>query len=170
MISIRVSTQSLRISMFTKWRRLAMLTWLFPACRSATAIYTRVKSLACLYVFFKLSPISVYVTDLTTSWSCALVYTRDLASLVSSDSKCHVTASLATRSIRHRAWSRTECVNFFFNLYLKFTVYQRNNVIGWLPNWFTALKIHVSPQTKALLDTFGTFRLDLRGQVEMKVR
>lgn len=32
-----------------------------------------------------------------------------------------------------------------------------------------ALKIHVSSQTKALLDSFGTFRLDLRGDVEMKV-
>ena len=33
-----------------------------------------------------------------------------------------------------------------------------------------ALKIHVSPTTKELLDTFGTFRLELRGEVEMKVR
>ncbi|XP_057376143.1 atrial natriuretic peptide receptor 1-like [Daphnia carinata] len=31
-----------------------------------------------------------------------------------------------------------------------------------------ALKIHVSPATKALLDSFGTFRLELRGDVEMK--
>ncbi|XP_013783339.1 atrial natriuretic peptide receptor 1-like, partial [Limulus polyphemus] len=30
------------------------------------------------------------------------------------------------------------------------------------------LKIHVSPQTKEVLDCFGTFRLDLRGEVEMK--
>jgi len=35
---------------------------------------------------------------------------------------------------------------------------------------FTALKIHVSPTTKELLDSFGTFRLELRGEVEMKVR
>lgn len=33
-----------------------------------------------------------------------------------------------------------------------------------------ALKIHVSPATKALLDSFGTFRLELRGDVEMKAR
>ncbi|XP_059145304.1 atrial natriuretic peptide receptor 2-like [Physella acuta] len=32
-----------------------------------------------------------------------------------------------------------------------------------------ALKIHVSPDTKAILDTFGTFILELRGDVEMKV-
>lgn len=32
----------------------------------------------------------------------------------------------------------------------------------------TALKIHVSPATTALLDSFGTFRLELRGEVEMK--
>ncbi|CAK1594039.1 unnamed protein product [Parnassius mnemosyne] len=31
-----------------------------------------------------------------------------------------------------------------------------------------ALKIHVSPTTKALLDTFGTFRLECRGEVAMK--
>ncbi|XP_076324600.1 atrial natriuretic peptide receptor 1-like isoform X2 [Tachypleus tridentatus] len=30
------------------------------------------------------------------------------------------------------------------------------------------LKIHVSPTTKEVLDTFGTFSLELRGQVEMK--
>jgi hypothetical protein len=30
------------------------------------------------------------------------------------------------------------------------------------------LKIHVSPATKALLDSFGTFRLELRGDIEMK--
>ncbi|XP_047510982.1 atrial natriuretic peptide receptor 1-like isoform X1 [Pieris napi] len=31
-----------------------------------------------------------------------------------------------------------------------------------------ALKIHVSPTTKALLDTFGTFKLECRGEVAMK--
>lgn len=31
------------------------------------------------------------------------------------------------------------------------------------------LKIHVSPTTKTLLDTFQTFRLDCRGEVAMKV-
>ncbi|XP_050066957.1 atrial natriuretic peptide receptor 1 isoform X3 [Aphis gossypii] len=31
-----------------------------------------------------------------------------------------------------------------------------------------ALKIHVSPQTKEVLDTFGTFDLELRGEIEMK--
>ncbi|KAF0772896.1 receptor-type guanylate cyclase gcy-20-like [Aphis craccivora] len=33
---------------------------------------------------------------------------------------------------------------------------------------FLALKIHVSPQTKEVLDTFGTFDLELRGEIEMK--
>jgi len=28
----------------------------------------------------------------------------------------------------------------------------------------------VSPKTKAVLDTFGSFELELRGEVEMKVR
>jgi hypothetical protein len=36
--------------------------------------------------------------------------------------------------------------------------------------FFAALKIHVSPKTKAVLDTFGSFELELRGEVEMKVR
>lgn len=31
------------------------------------------------------------------------------------------------------------------------------------------LKIHVSPITKNVLDTFGTFDLECRGEVEMKV-
>ncbi|KAL1461376.1 hypothetical protein WDU94_013278 [Cyamophila willieti] len=31
-----------------------------------------------------------------------------------------------------------------------------------------ALKVHVSPTTKEVLDTFGTFILELRGEVEMK--
>ncbi|XP_050420334.1 atrial natriuretic peptide receptor 1 isoform X4 [Adelges cooleyi] len=31
-----------------------------------------------------------------------------------------------------------------------------------------ALRIHVSPQTKEVLDTFGTFDLELRGEIEMK--
>ena len=30
-------------------------------------------------------------------------------------------------------------------------------------------KIHISPQTKALLDTFGTFIVSARGEVEIKV-
>ena len=33
----------------------------------------------------------------------------------------------------------------------------------------TALKIHISPYTKEVLDQFGTFQLELRGAVEMKV-
>ena len=32
-----------------------------------------------------------------------------------------------------------------------------------------ALKIHISQATKEILDTFGTFQIELRGQVEMKV-
>ena len=32
-----------------------------------------------------------------------------------------------------------------------------------------ALKIHLSPQTKEILDTFRTFKVELRGPVEMKV-
>jgi hypothetical protein len=32
-----------------------------------------------------------------------------------------------------------------------------------------ALKIHVSPTTKGILDRFGVFELELRGEVTMKV-
>jgi len=35
--------------------------------------------------------------------------------------------------------------------------------------WLAELKIHVSPDTKQILDTFNTFQLELRGPVEMKV-
>ena len=35
--------------------------------------------------------------------------------------------------------------------------------------FISALKIHVSPVTKEILDQFGTFVLTLRGPVEMKV-
>ena len=34
---------------------------------------------------------------------------------------------------------------------------------------FSAMKIHVSPVTKSILDKFGTYQLELRGDVEMKV-
>lgn len=33
-----------------------------------------------------------------------------------------------------------------------------------------ALKIHVSPVTKEVLDTFGTFQLECRGEMQLKVR
>lgn len=33
-----------------------------------------------------------------------------------------------------------------------------------------ALKIHVSPATKEILDTFNTFNLELRGEIVIKVR
>lgn len=35
-------------------------------------------------------------------------------------------------------------------------------------NVLTALKIHVSGATKEILDTFGTFRLELRGEIDLK--
>lgn len=35
---------------------------------------------------------------------------------------------------------------------------------------FSALKIHVSSATKEVLDEFGYFDLELRGDVEMKAR
>lgn len=36
--------------------------------------------------------------------------------------------------------------------------------------FFSALKIHVSSATKEVLDEFGYFDLQLRGDVEMKAR
>jgi hypothetical protein len=36
--------------------------------------------------------------------------------------------------------------------------------------YFTALRIHLSSATKEVLDEFGYFDLQLRGDVEMKVR
>lgn len=40
----------------------------------------------------------------------------------------------------------------------------------FLALFLSALKIHVSPQTKEVLDTFNCFELEFRGEVEMKVR
>lgn len=37
------------------------------------------------------------------------------------------------------------------------------------PSSCTALKIHLSSETKAVLEEFGGFELELRGDVEMKV-
>ena len=36
--------------------------------------------------------------------------------------------------------------------------------------YFSALKIHVSPHTKSVLDQFSSFILETRGETEMKVR
>ena len=53
--------------------------------------------------------------------------------------------------------------------------YQKRNVVIYSPhseNGFcclAALKIHVSSATKEVLDEFGYFDLQLRGDVEMKV-
>lgn len=41
------------------------------------------------------------------------------------------------------------------------------NIIYFFP--IAALKIHVSPKTKEILDTFGTFELVCRGEVTLKV-
>lgn len=38
-----------------------------------------------------------------------------------------------------------------------------------LPLSYLALKIHLSSETKAVLEEFGEFELELRGDVEMKV-
>ncbi|XP_025194513.1 atrial natriuretic peptide receptor 1 [Melanaphis sacchari] len=42
------------------------------------------------------------------------------------------------------------------------------NTASRMESYGQALKIHVSPQTKEVLDTFGTFDLELRGEIEMK--
>jgi len=41
---------------------------------------------------------------------------------------------------------------------------------AFAPLCHPALKIHVSSTTKEVLDEFGCFELELRGDVEMKVR
>lgn len=42
--------------------------------------------------------------------------------------------------------------------------------VPFAPLCHPALKIHVSSTTKEVLDEFGCFELELRGDVEMKVR
>lgn len=74
----------------------------------------------------------------------------------------------------------------FDAIHLQFTIYKRSVsftlilnthiepvsiyfVLVLIVHSFLALKIHVSPSTKEVLDSFGTFELELRGEVEMKV-
>lgn len=59
----------------------------------------------------------------------------------------------------------------FFYAHLKYTHRTSFNLIIFSTDcsFFLALKIHVSPSTKEVLDSFGTFELELRGEVEMKV-
>ena len=47
-------------------------------------------------------------------------------------------------------------------LYSSLTIYQMGLFVP-------ALKIHVSSQSRGVLEPFGTFDLELRGEVEMKV-
>lgn len=72
--------------------------------------------------------------------------------------------------------SRMESNGLRTNFYSFFPLFSLSSVISFEKKLcfslmtFAALKIHVSPATKALLDSFGTFRLELRGEVEMKAR
>ena len=79
-----------------------------------------------------------------------------------SASRCRAIVSLVIRSTRRLAWNRMDWV----------WIGQLGQIVAFnsVSCLFTALKIHVSPNTKELLDSFGTFRLELRGEVEMKVR
>lgn len=43
------------------------------------------------------------------------------------------------------------------------------NTASRMESYGDALKIHVSPVTKAILDRYGMFDLECRGEVEMKV-
>ncbi len=55
---------------------------------------------------------------------------------------------------------------------IEFIIFGNKIKIFWkiiMQIFVLALKIHVSPQTKEVLDTFGVFELKLRGEVEMKV-
>jgi hypothetical protein len=84
--------------------------------------------------------------------------------------RCRATACSATPSTRRHAWSRTACVSTRCPA-MTFFVGGGGCLQVALPNWlfFSALRIHVSPTTKEVLDTFETFELELRGDVEMKV-
>jgi len=50
-----------------------------------------------------------------------------------------------------------------------FGYYKWKQAVKTMFHVFSALKIHVSPMTKQVLDEFKTFILELRGEVEMKV-
>ena len=52
---------------------------------------------------------------------------------------------------------------------MKYKNYGKRKFHSLFP-FLTALKIHVSPATKSVLDQFSSFILETRGETEMKVR
>lgn len=83
--------------------------------------------------------------------------------LVLLDRKCHTIACSAIRSTPHREWSRHPHVRRPpVNVYAFISYYIS------LFDSIAALKIHVSEATKQILDQFGTFQMELRGEVELK--
>ena len=60
-------------------------------------------------------------------------------------------------------------LNYLYYLFSKKNKLKLYRKLNFSSKLNLALKIHVSPQTKLELDKFGTFELELRGPVEMKV-
>lgn len=74
--------------------------------------------------------------------------------------RCHTIVCLAIRWTRLHVWSQQERVS-------QRKILKRVHLIKIIIS-AKALKIHVSEATKEILDSFGTFRLELRGPVELK--
>ena len=87
-----------------------------------------------------LHPYVRYPSPLLTEWSCSVIF-------------------LKTTSLH------INCTSMWY----QGGVRDRSRVTTCGCGVISALKIHVSPQTKEVLDTFGTFQTELRGEVEMKV-
>lgn len=60
----------------------------------------------------------------------------------------------------HLEWSLLALVRFILKRFV--------NLTNLIKSFLKALKIHVSEATKEILDTFGTFRLELRGEIDLK--
>ena len=83
-------------------------------------------------------------------------------------SRCRGTASSGTPSTPPPGWSPTDFVSLYDLHFLILMLFDR--IITFvLKLAVAALKIHVSPTTREVLELFNCFELEYRGEMEMKV-
>lgn len=70
---------------------------------------------------------------------------------------------------RYSEYSFTNGISFSsYVLHIIFDENVEKNTFFFFIHFFIALRIHVSNATKDILDKFGTFQVELRGDVELK--
>lgn len=113
----------------------------------------------------KVFPPSQRTDDLKVFWTLLQATHESFfqvhAVLESWESRCQDTVSLVTPSTPPVAWNPLENV--------KWPLLTRHDFCFKMILFFSALKIHVSNDTKQVLDKFSTFELETRGNIEVKV-